>query len=305
LETGEFSVRELAQDINDLACGDAERKSLSFSVSVNDSVPERLIGDSARLRQALLNIINNAIKFTETGGVDIHVFSEKADQDNAALLTFEVRDTGIGISAGQMADLFKPLHAGDSGYTREYGGLGMGLSVSNGLVRLMGGEITYESRPGEGSVFRIIIPLALPAALPEKKAAKAEAAKDIVGALRGLRVLNVEDNEINQMIMEELLTSAGIEITMAYNGLEALEILQKERFDIVLMDIQMPEMDGLTAAAQIRSDHRFDGLPLLAMTANAEPEHMAESKNAGMNDHLTKPIDVDQLYMALKKWGKR
>ena len=178
----------------------------------------------------------------------------------------------------------------------------MGLAISNGLAALMGGEITYESSLGTGSTFRLTIPLGLP-----EKVAEAETAKETTGyeTLNGLHVLVAEDMAVNQMIVKDLLSSVGIEVTIANNGIEALEKLQQKSFDLVLMDIMMPEMDGLTATAQIRADSRFDKLPVLAMTANAGPEHMAESFSAGMNDHLTKPIDTEQLYSALKKWGRR
>ena len=302
LETGEFSVWELMKEINNSAGAEAGKKSLYFRISVDPDVPELLLGDPVRLHQALQNIVTNAVKFTETGGVEIRVSSEKTAQNDVVSMTFEVKDTGIGINEEQKTGLFKPLYSGDTSYTRKYGGLGMGLTVSNGLVMLMGGKITCESSPGQGSTFRLIIPLALPV-----KAAEAETAKEKDGleTLQGLRVLVAEDNEINQMIIEEILSSAGIEVTIAVNGLKTLEILEQKSFDIVLMDIQMPEMDGLTAAAQIRADPRFDELPILAMTANAGLEHMEESLSAGMNDHLTKPIDTVQLYQALKKWGKR
>ena len=250
----------------------------------------------------MLNIVMNAVKFTETGRVELSVSAGNITQDNGVSVSFEVQDTGVGISDEQKRELFKPLYSGDTSYTRKHSGLGMGLTVSDGLVQLMGGEITCESRLGEGSVFRITVPLALP-----EKTAKAEPAAETAGmeALRGLRVLVAEDNDINQMIMEELLSSAGIEVTLANNGIIALEMLRQKNFDVVLMDIQMPEMDGLTAAAQIRADPRYNALPVLAMTANAMPEHIAESLDAGMNDHLTKPVEPEQLYAALKKWGRR
>jgi len=302
LETGVFSVRELIEDIKNIVAGDAEKKSLVLQVSIDRSVPESLLGDSMRLEHALLNIVMNAIKFTETGSVEISVYSEQPMHDNSVLTTFEVMDTGIGISEEQQKEIFKPLYSGDSSYTRKYGGLGMGLAVSKGLVMLMEGEITCASHPGQGSIFRIIIPLAMPEKTDVEEALRETA--DLF-ALRGMRVLVAEDNEINQMIIEELLSVAGIDVIMAYNGIEVLEKLKQNNFDLILMDVQMPEMDGLTAAAQIRTDHRYNDLPILAMTANAMPEHIEESINAGMNDHLTKPIDSDQLYSALKKWGKR
>jgi signal transduction histidine kinase/ActR/RegA family two-component response regulator len=303
LEIGDFSVRELVRDISGMMQDEAREKSLYLNAAVDSGVPELLSGDSARLQQALLNIIANAVKFTETGGVEINVFSEKTSRGGEVLLTFKVRDTGIGISEKQMPEMFKPLYSGDTAYSRKHSGLGMGLSISNSLAALMGGKITFESRQSEGSTFNLTVPLSVPA----KKTAETqkEPEKHNAEALRGLRVLVAEDNNINQMIIEALLSSAGIDVTLADNGIKALEILQDKTFDVVLMDIQMPEMDGLTATARIRADGRYDDLPILAMTANAGAEHLEESIKAGMNGHLTKPVDVEQLYKALIKWSKR
>ncbi|MCL2709706.1 MAG: response regulator [Planctomycetaceae bacterium] len=296
LEPVEFSINDLVESISELASTDAGDKSLYLHTMIEPDVPEWVLGDSVRLQQALFNIVMNAVKFTETGGVDIHVFREENNHDNAVSLKFEIRDTGIGISEEQMADLFKPLFSGNTTYTRKHAGLGMGLAVSKSLVTLMGGRLACESRLGEGSTFSVN--LSLPVA--KTKAAREETDKE---SLRGMRILVAEDNAINQMIIKELLSSAGIEVTIADNGLKALEKLQTNTFDLVLMDIQMPEMDGLTATMQIRSDHRFADLPILAMTANVGAEHLEESMAAGMNAHLTKPVDVNKLYGALKKWG--
>jgi len=181
--------------------------------------------------------------------------------------------------------------------------MGMGLPVSNGLAALMGGHITCDSRLGEGSVFTLHISLAL----PEEQTPEVEQTRKTPSteALRGLRVLVAEDNKINQMIMTELLSSVSIDVKLADNGIQVLERLQEDSFDIILMDIQMPEMYGLAATVQIRSDSRYANLPILAMTANSSPEHLAESLEAGMNDHLTKPVEVEQLYSALLKWSQR
>ena len=308
LEIGEFSVRELIDGISDIARREAEEKLLSFHTSVDSNVPELLVGDSIRLHQALSNIVMNAVKFTDKGSIEIYASSEKTNQENGVLLTFMVCDTGIGISEEQKSDIFKPLAAGDTSYTRKHSGLGMGLAVSNSLAMLMGGKITCESTLGEGSTFKLIIPLSLP---EEKVVEEQEEPTDTIFSgdnleiLCGLRVLVAEDNNINQMIIEEILSSVGIEVALADNGLMALEMLDKQNFDIVLMDIQMPEMDGLTATGQIRANRRYEKLPILAMTANAGAEHLDESIKAGMNDHLTKPIDVEQLWCALLKWGNK
>jgi len=302
LESGEFSVRLLLEDIKEMVSKEAEEKSLYLRTEVDAEVPQLLLGDSLRLLQALLNIVMNAIKFTETGGVDIRVSCGKSVRENEVLLIVEVLDTGIGVSEEYKGNLFKPLFAGNTAYTRKYAGMGMGLSISNGLIRLMGGEITCESRLGEGSIFRIFISLAL----PEEKTVEekmTQRAPDIE-SLRGMHVLVAEDNRINQMIMKELLSSVGVEVTLADNGIKVLEMLREATFDIILMDIQMPEMDGLTATAQIRADQRYNDLPILAMTANAGAEHLEESLSAGMNDHLTKPVEVEKLYSALIKWGQ-
>jgi len=303
LEIREFSVRELISGICAMIHDEAEDRKLYLNSSVDDAVPDVLMGDPIRLRQIVFNVVINAIKFTETGGIDIHVFLEETQSVDKVSLVFEVRDTGIGIAHEHIDNLFKPLFSADTSYSRIYGGLGMGLSVSNGLVVLMGGSIDCESCPGEGSTFRIRVPFTK----PEDKSVEAEIEPVIQYAdkLSGLRVLVAEDNNINQMIMEELLTAVGIDVTMACNGVEALEILKEESFDIVLMDVLMPEMDGLTATVQIRADSRYGSLPILAMTANAGIEHYNESINAGMNDHLTKPVNTEQLYDALIKWSKR
>ncbi|MDR0310455.1 MAG: response regulator [Acidobacteriota bacterium] len=302
LQAGEFSIRDLINDICQIAGREAEKKSLSLRASVDSGVPGRLVGDSLRLQQALMNIVMNAVKFTEKGGIEINVSSREKLENGKLSLLLEVRDTGIGFSEEKITNIFTPFVSGDTSYSRKYEGLGMGLSVSNGLVALMGGKITYESSPGKGSVFKIEVPLSVP---ETKSAEEKTAEKTGMEALRGLRVLVAEDNSINQMIMSELLTTVGVEVTIAENGIQALDEIEKSGFDVVLMDIQMPEMDGLTATAQIRTDSRFADLPILAMTANAGAEHLKESLSAGMNDHLTKPVDVQQLYSALVKWGRR
>jgi PAS domain S-box-containing protein len=300
LESGEFSVRKLVEGICGIVRKDAGEKSLYLNASVASDVPESLTGDAARLQQALFNIVINAVKFTETGGITIHVYREKDDRDDKVPLVFEVKDTGIGISEKQMSNMFKPLTSGDSSYSRKYGGMGMGLAVSNGLAALMGGKITCESRPGEGSIFTIRLSLSVPG----EKAKAEDTNVSVTEALRGMRVLVAEDNKVNQMIINTLLSAAGINVTVTNNGIEALDTLRKASFDLVLMDIQMPEMDGLTATAQIRSDPRYADLPIVALTANVGAEYEAECIKAGMNGYLTKPVDMEKLYGALVKWRR-
>ena len=303
LEISGFSVKALTEAIGEMARRDAETKSLYLRVSVDPEIPELLLGDPKRLRQLLFNIVINAVKFTDNGGVDIRVLRGGKIEGFRAPLIFEVQDTGIGIREDQMSEIFKPMFTGDVSYTRKHRGMGMGLATSSGLASLMGGKIICESSPGKGSTFRLFISLLL----PDNKTAKEEKAKTRFSteALRGMRVLVAEDNDIDQMIIEELLASAGMEVTLAENGIKVIEKLREGNFDLVLMDIQMPEMDGLTAAGRIRSDPRYKNLPILAMTANSGAGHLEESLNAGMNDHLTKPVETEKLYKALLKWGRK
>jgi len=306
LESEEFSIHSMVEEILSLVRADADAKGLKLDAFYDKTVPIRVLGDSLRLQQALLNIINNAIKFTEHGSVKVQVTTEPSAFEYEARVIFKITDTGIGIGKDSISELFKPLYSLDSGYDRKYGGLGMGLPVSQGLVTLMGGKITVESTTGKGSTFSILIPLTLPGKpfVDVKETEESNTSVD-PSVLKGLRVLVAEDNEVNQMIIAELLSSIGIKVSIANNGIEAIEQLQERSFDLVLMDIMMPEMDGLTATTKIRADERFAELPVLAMTANSGPEHMAESLKAGMNAHLTKPVDVEELYGALLTWSGR
>ncbi len=316
LEITEISVRNLVEGVGGMVQNEADEKSLYLHIQVDPDVPELVLGDGTRLQQVLFNIVANAIKFTEIGGVTIRVLRQpegQQDEKGEAALVFEISDTGIGIAEDQKIDLFKPLSAGNTTYTRKHAGMGMGLAVSKSLATLMGGTISVESRVQEGSTFRMALTFSLPeekidtgsgilrSLSPEQRHRREHYRK----LLRGMRVLVADDNKVNQIIMRELLVSVGVEVTMAENGLVALEKLREKSFDMVLMDIQMPEMDGLTAAAQIRADARYDGLPIIAVTANASPEHKQESREAGMNDHLTKPVDAEKLYSALAAWNKR
>jgi signal transduction histidine kinase/ActR/RegA family two-component response regulator len=306
LDITDFSIRGMVENIAKMLRSEAESKSITLRTEVAPDVPDVLIGDFTRLEQALFKIAANSVKFTQAGGAEIRVFVGEPDMSaqgqEKVRVIFEVRDTGVGISEEQMSAIFTPFTQGETVYTRKYGGLGMGLAISRGLVTLMGGEITCESQLGQGSVFSINVPLAVP---QDDSRTEADAEEGGFDELAGMRALVAEDNVINQMIVEELLSVVGIEVIIAENGLEALRELKNGFFDVVLMDIQMPEMDGLTATAQIRADHSYDDMPVLAMTANAAPEHREESLKCGMNDHLTKPIDVNELYSALKRYGKR
>ncbi|MDR1621224.1 MAG: response regulator [Synergistaceae bacterium] len=317
LKLAEFSLHDMAERVCSHVAEEAERKSLSLDLRVEPDVPDLLIGDSLRVEQVLLNLVHNAVKFTRRGGAAIGV-SRQANSDDkerhTIRLLFDVKDTGVGMDEEQAGKLFMPFTQGDASHTRKYGGTGLGLAVSRSLVELMGGEIGCESRLGEGSRFFFSIPFALPkeAAEPSvpccghsgKERSEEETEGDTEN-MKGMHVLLAEDNEINQMIVVELLRDAGVTVTAVENGLEAVKAVEKEPFDLVLMDIQMPEMDGLTATMQIHANPKYKDLPIIALTAHALPEDRETSLKSGMNEHLTKPVDPDEIYAALRQWGKR
>ncbi len=447
IEAGKLSIEQTPFDLEtvlgnvvDIHSLAAEEKQLEFLLALGQDVPTNLMGDPLRLGQVLLNLVGNAIKFTNEGEVVLEVDLERCGAKDVRL-RFTVRDTGIGMTPEQQQALFQPFSQADGSISRRYGGTGLGLSISSRLVSLMGGALTVKSTPGRGSEFQFTLsfplsdaclrplsPLAsdlaglgvlvvddnatsrqilgdtlrsmrftvfmavsgeealqllltgevdirivlldwkMPGmdglacarrirtlALPHQPiivmitaygreevhreaslagvdafllkpvgrsllfntiaavlapgevpracaAALGEAACDAETALRGARVLVVEDNEINQQVARELLESVGMAVCLAEDGAQALAILDKESFDAVLMDVQMPVMDGLEAARRIRADERFEALPVIAMTAHAMVQDRRASLDAGMNDHVTKPIDPAELFAALTRW---
>ncbi|MDR2522345.1 MAG: response regulator [Synergistaceae bacterium] len=304
LQPMEFSVRGVVKSVHEAVEGQARVKSLFLSAEVADEVPDAVLGDALRVEQVLLNLAGNAVKFTQEGQVNIRV-SRLPSPPEAARLLFEVEDTGIGIGAEQLEGLFLPFTQADASHTRKYGGTGLGLAISRSLANLMGGELRCETRLGEGSKFSFIVTLPLVRGIPGVLSAPSQEAEEPDEALRGMKVLLAEDNEINQMVAMGVLSDMGVEVTVAANGVEALEALERDAYDLVLMDIQMPEMDGLTATARIRANPKHKDLPVIALTAHALSEDREASLKSGMNDHLTKPIDPDEIYAALRQWFKR
>ncbi len=306
-----FSLENVFQGISGLASGHAAGKGLELSMELPPDLPPALTGDPVRLQQILLNLTNNAIKFTSRGGIRLSVAEKEKSADSATLL-FAVRDTGIGMTREQVDGLFQPFTQADASTTRKYGGTGLGLAICRRLVNLMHGEIWCESEPGAGTAFFFTATFGIAAEAPEQIRAHAreiprpEEQKQEESALprsgAGIRLLLAEDNAINQMIALELLAVKGYAVDVAGTGIEALDLIRKNAYDLVLMDIQMPDMDGLAAAAEIRKNPRFDGIPILAMTAHAMSGDRELSLAAGMNDHVTKPIDPEALYAAIDKW---
>jgi signal transduction histidine kinase/DNA-binding response OmpR family regulator len=276
----------------------ARDKGLTLQFSGAEAIPERLLGDALRLSQILINLVGNAIKFTERGSIRVGV-RRLAGSTERVRLEFTVADSGMGIEREQLERLFSPFTQADSSITRRFGGTGLGLSICRQLVTLMDGEIDVASTPGQGSVFRFTASLETAPASPP---APAPAGPRVTPRWQGEKILLVEDIPLNRKIAIALLQKVGLQVDIAGDGQQALDALAREDYRLVLMDIQMPVMDGLTATRLIRADPRLRDLPVLAMTAHATREDSEQSLAAGINAHLTKPIIPAVLYEAIARW---
>jgi PAS domain S-box-containing protein len=297
LEIFNFNLKEVLERVSSIINVESSEKGIDFSLHCPDAIPNHLGGDALRLEQVLINLTSNAVKFTSEGEVSVAVeLVEQSGQE--AALRFIVSDTGIGMSPEQLEQLFQPFHQADFSITRKYGGTGLGLAICKRLVEMMDSEIEVRSTLGLGSEFTFIVRFEKVACGEAEFVAgiSKELAKEL---LAGLRILLVEDNDTNMQVARELLEQAGLEVVLAANGLEAVGLAAKERFDGVLMDIQMPVMDGLTATREIRKGTSQPDLPILAMTANVRVADREECLAAGMNDHIAKPIKPAILYETL------
>jgi len=306
LESIPFDLPEIITNVMNIISVRAQEKGLRCRVTMPQARHARVVGDPVRLRQVLINVLGNAVKFTEKGDVSLTVEIE-AHENGRANYVFVVTDTGIGIAEGQLHELFEPFTQADESTTRKFGGTGLGLSISKHIVDLMGGRIVVDSQLGVGTTFRITLPLddgdASAAAVPSNRFAE-QAIGDIVEP-KGARILLVEDNDDNQQVALEILRTSGCEVTTARNGREALDWLSDSgagSFDVVLMDIHMPEMDGHAAARAIRTDARYVDLPIIAVTASATKDELAECLGSGMTDHVAKPIDPIVLLSKIRHW---
>ncbi|WED24450.1 ATP-binding protein [Vibrio sp. JC009] len=309
LEQVAFSLDDVMKKLYDLFSLKTESKGLMFEIEVEPGIGRSFVGDPLRLGQILTNLVANAVKFTETGQILVRVAEEKTialPGKDRVELRFEVIDSGIGIPTDRKEKLFQAFDQVDSSTTRKYGGTGLGLSISKKLVQMMGGTIWVTSELGKGSCFSFTAGFTRVA---EKQPAESDqtdakhSPESIESALKGTKVLLVEDNEVNQMVAKALLKSQGIEVTLAANGKIALDLLQEDSlFDAVLMDIQMPEMDGYTTTRQIRVNDRHKNLPIIAMTAHAMEQEKQKCLEVGMNDHIGKPIIPDNLFATLANW---
>jgi signal transduction histidine kinase/ActR/RegA family two-component response regulator len=303
LESVVFRVRDVVDEALTPLRFNAEEKGLVMQCEVAPDVSDLLVGDPLRLKQILTNLTSNAIKFTSHGHVRLTVSEDRRVTD-CTRLHFAVEDTGVGIAADQHAAVFEPFKQADGSTTRRYGGTGLGLAISATLVRMMGGRIWLESVPGQGSTFHFTVPFDIAAAVkPASVARPAARPVPIEPALEARTVLVAEDNVINQRVATALLAKRGHEVTVAVNGLEALSALDKGRFDVVLMDVQMPEMDGFEATREIRrreagSAHRTR---IVAMTAHAMNGDRERCLVAGMDGYISKPIDPAILYAVVEQ----
>jgi signal transduction histidine kinase/ligand-binding sensor domain-containing protein/CheY-like chemotaxis protein/HPt (histidine-containing phosphotransfer) domain-containing protein len=303
LEYANFSLNSVMLLLQDLVTPLLEGKQLELRIEVNPEVPNALIGDSLRLGQVLLNLLSNAIKFTTTGFVTLNIDLLSVDEKQASLC-FSVTDTGIGLSKEHQSFLFKAFTQADSLTTRNYGGTGLGLSISQELVTAMGGTINIESSVDMGSrfYFNLTLDLQSPAQrdlplISNKKPLK-------YPTLNNAYLLLVDDNPLNQEFMPELLAHEGIRVDLASNGEQAIAMIAMNNYWAVLMDCQMPVMDGYQASRLIRADPRFAELPIIAMTANVMKEDQQRCLASGMSDHIGKPIDWEIFFQTLVRWVK-
>lgn len=299
IESTPFSVRGMVHSIETLFRERVKEKSLLLNTFVDDEVPDTLAGDATRLTQILVNLLSNAIKFTEKGKISVRV-SSYGIKDNIIQLGFSIIDTGIGIEKDKIASIFDRFQQAEDSITRKYGGTGLGLSIVKDLVTLQRGEISVESEPGRGTTFLFVIPYQISAEqFTFKKLEQPELLKD--ADTSGIRILVVEDNELNQSLLNHLLTGWGISFDIAGNGLEALRALQEKKYSLVLMDIQMPEMDGYTAARQIRNELKLD-VPIIAMTAHALAGEREKCMSYGMNEYISKPLKEQELFGLIRRF---
>lgn len=298
LEDTPFAVRDLANSVVAAFAGAAASKHVGLVVDIEPETPPGWRGDALRLRQVLSNLVGNAIKFTAEGTVRLEVANDGEE------LIFRVRDTGIGMTADQIPRLFEKFSQADSSTTRRYGGTGLGLAICQELVELMGGTIAADSELGRGSCFTIRLPLATAEVAAPTEIAAAAPADRVEADGETLRILAAEDNPTNQVVLRSLLQPLGVELTIAVDGKEAVKAFENERYHLILMDAQMPEMNGVEATRRIRAietRERLPRTPIVALSANVMPHQIAEYETAGMDGWIAKPIELAALYQGIEK----
>ncbi|QIK38638.1 response regulator [Caldichromatium japonicum] len=308
LDPHDFAPEQLIGRVIDMIAQQAQAKGLDLRIDLS-GLPPCLHGDSVRIGQVLLNLLSNAVKFTERGWIELtaHTLGEQEMPPANWWVRWTVRDTGVGMTPEQLQRVFRPFEQTETGIARRYGGTGLGLAICKRLVEQMGGRLEVESQPGLGSTFWFEIPIGKGGDLGQTEVvAPSGIARSgpQAGAprLTGVRILVAEDNALNQEMIQALLESSGAQVRLVANGQEAVDAVLHEPFDLVLMDVQMPVMDGLAATRSIRAHPQYQALPILAMTANAFASDRRDCLDAGMNDHLTKPIIPARLAEVIARW---
>jgi two-component system, sensor histidine kinase and response regulator len=305
LEQQAFDLRHCIDGVLGLFYEKATQSGLRLVYRIEPEVPPEIEGDELRLRQILMNLVSNAVKFTHAGEIFLTVRLLREEPFGVLLLGFELKDTGIGIPEEKIGMLFKSFSQVDSSTTRKYGGTGLGLAISEKLVNLMGGQIAVKSRLGEGTVFSFTIKSKAgeikPVQMPEKSGEREQMSVEFASSFP-LRILVAEDNVINQHLINQILGNLGYAADCVENGVFAIVAARDKEYDLVLMDVQMPEMDGLEATRHIRQRQGRQPV-IVALTANAMRGDREECLNAGMDDYISKPVRLDELMRLLKKWA--
>jgi signal transduction histidine kinase/ActR/RegA family two-component response regulator len=302
LERIPFSVRDTVQQAIKTLSADARHKDLMITCNISPEVPDLVAGDPGRVRQVLLNLLGNAVKFTLHGRIDVAVRSTGLDGGDV-MVEFCIADTGIGIPEEKLTAVFEPFSQADGSVTRRFGGTGLGLAISTRLATMMGGGIRVESKPGIGSVFHLDIRCGHVNAPASAIQSNPQTGKEPLKSLRPLRILVAEDNTVNQAVALRMLRNWGHEVLIAGNGRDATGLSQESRFDLILMDIQMPEMDGIEAAHLIRTSGPNRETPIIALTASTLQRDRDECAAAGMNDFLPKPLTRTELFDTVERWA--
>ena len=316
LDALDFDLRLLLDDVSDLLAASARNKGVEYSSAIAPDLPVKFRGDSGRLRQVLVNLVGNAVKFTECGRVTLRASRLKETDDGSTIVCFSVADTGIGIAADKLPMIFQKFTQEDASTTRRHGGTGLGLAISKQLVELMGGELAVDSTKGKGSTFWFTLPLArqsgnvvvapAPAQFCRTPAPKAEGDTARVGLRRdAIRVLVAEDDPTNQAVVSRILSRLGIDADVVPNGTAAVKALENSSYALVLMDVQMPEMDGFETTGIIRDPQsrvRDHQIPIIAMTAHVRQSDRESCRNAGMDGFVGKPFSTKSLGRELEKW---
>jgi len=294
IENRGFKLSQVISMCTELMLPRALEKGIKLTTDVDKTISDELIGDPTRLNQVLINLIANAIKFTSKGGVSVNVKLLSEEKSEIAL-EFAIKDTGIGIPRNKLATIFEAFTQANNDTARRYGGTGLGLTIVKQLAELQGGSVAVSSEEGKGSCFYFRIKYKnSPEPVPSNKPVQNVSVTD----LKKLSVLLVEDNAMNQLLAKKVLTDWGWSVEVVENGLEAIELFAKKDFDVILMDIQMPEMDGYEATRQIRNNFPSPkcNIPIMAMTAHIMPTEEEKCYNAGMNGYISKPFDTHLLY---------